>query len=175
MWTIDLTRELKADCDMFDDNEDLVMKAEKLDGMNLSVAVFLFNKAVRGVLASYQPPAEGAVPKTEFFKTLDPDLAVGDFAIVPTQTRHGMTVVRIEEVDVDPPYDADEHADWIIDRVDRGDYEITLAQESKAIKQIKTGAVERRREQLAQDMLAGVKDKVGTLPIFDREDDPAAP
>lgn len=66
--------------------------------MNYTTAVFLINKNVRAVMCNYEPDAEH---KTTMFKTLDTAIRVGDFVIVPTKTRHGMTVSKIVEVDVD--------------------------------------------------------------------------
>ena len=103
--------------------------------MNYSTAIFLINKNVRAVMCNYEPDAPD---KKVMFKTLDMTLKVGDFVIVPTKTRHGMTVSKIVETDVDVDFDSAIPVCWVVAKVDAKDYEITLAQEAEAIQVIKS-------------------------------------
>lgn len=121
--------------------------------MNYSTAVFLINKNVRAVVGTYE--AEDNAPR-QIFKTLDPDIQKGDFVIVPTSTRHKMTVVKIVDIDVDVDFDSGSQMLWIIASVDTVDHEKTLKMEQAAISQIKSAEVRKKRDDLAAALLANV-------------------
>lgn len=125
--------------------------------MNYSTAVFLINKDVRAVVATYE--AEDHAKRTTF-KTLDQTIQVGDFCVVPTDTRHKMTIVKIVDVDVDVDFDRADQMCWIICPVDRDAYEKTLAQEQKAIQVVKSAELRKKRDELREAMF---KDHVETL------------
>lgn len=103
--------------------------------MNYSTAVFLINDRVRAVQGTYE--AGDTAPKT-MFKTFDRALKVGDFALVPTNTRHNMTVVKITDVDVEFDIETHQQVSWIIGRIDLASYEQMQAQEQEAIKTIQS-------------------------------------
>lgn len=92
--------------------------------MDASKIVFLINDQVKLIRVSYEPHNEslGNVPKEAnaylkerlvpeadskkyLFKTLIQDLAVGDYVVVETGTRHGMTVCKVLEIDLDVDFD----------------------------------------------------------------------
>ena len=118
--------------------------------MNYSTAVFLINKNVRAVSATYE---EGEKAGRTIFKTLDAGLAVGDFAIVPTDTRHKMTVVKIVDIDVDVDFDSSAQMQWIIGSVNRHDYEQITMQESQAIAAIKSAELRKKQDDLRAALL----------------------
>jgi hypothetical protein len=122
--------------------------------VNYSTAVFLFKQNVRAVLAIYESDADKANPPRTMFKTFDKTLAIGEFVIVPTSTRHGMTVVRIVDVDVEVDFDSAAVVNWIIGRVDRTDYDKTVAMEAQAIKQIRDAEAKKKRDALRDSLLA---------------------
>jgi hypothetical protein len=130
--------------------------------MNYSTAVFLINKNVRAVLATYE--AEDTAKRT-LFKTLDPTLKAGDFAIVPTDTRHKMTVVKIVETDVDVDFDSPTPVQWIMGKVDRTSYDEMLAQEQQAITVIKSAELRKKRDDLRKAMFADHVETLKALPI----------
>lgn len=130
--------------------------------MNYTTAVFLINKNVRAVLATYE--AEDAAKRT-VFKTLDQTLKVGDFAIVPTDTRHKMTVVKIVETDVDVDFDNATPVAWIMGKIDRTEYDLTLAQEQEAIQVIKSAELRQKRDNLRKAMFADHVETLKALPI----------
>ena len=130
--------------------------------MNYSTAVFLINKYVRAVLATYE--SEDSAKRT-MFKTLDPTIAVGDFVIVPTDTRHKMTVCKIVETDVDVDFDSHALIGWVVGKVDQGGYNTVLAQERDAIDAIKSAELRKKRQDLRDNMLADSLAYIKALPI----------
>lgn len=132
--------------------------------MNYSTAVFLINKNLRAVTATYE--AEENAKRT-LFKTLDQTLTVGDFVVVQTDTRHKMTVCRITEVDVDVDFDSQTRVDWIVGKVDAKAHVETLAQEQAAIQAIKSAELRTKRETLRDSMLANHVEGLKTLAIAD--------
>jgi len=130
--------------------------------MNYTTAIFLINKNVRAVMCNYEPDAEH---KTTMFKTLDPTIKVSDLVIVPTKTRHGMTVSKVVEVDVDVDFDSACLVAWIVCKVDSANYEATLGQEADAVAVIKSAEKTKKRNELAAALLADSKDALKALPI----------
>lgn len=130
--------------------------------MNYTTAIFLINKNVRAMMCNYEPDAEH---KVTMFKTLDPDIKKDDLVIVPTKTRHGFTVSKVVEVDIDPDFDSATPAQWIVCKVDQAAYAVTLAQEESAITIIKSAERNKKRNELASALLADSKDALKALPI----------
>ena len=120
--------------------------------MNYSTALFLFNDKLRAVNVSYDPTCKNE--PLVVFKTLDPDTKPGDFVVVPTETRHKMTVVKVVDVDVDVDFESTVKMEWIIGRVDRASYEETLTQEGRAIAKMKSAEAHKKREELKNAMFA---------------------
>jgi hypothetical protein len=124
--------------------------------MNYSTAVFLINKAVRAVKVSYDRDANNLDKfsgSLTMFKTFDTGVKVGDFVVVPTDTRWHMTVCRVEEVDVEVDLESGATVGWLVGVVDRAAYTEVLAQESAAITAIKSAEKRRRQEELAASLL----------------------
>lgn len=126
--------------------------------MNYSTAIFLISDAARGVMVSYEIGADGKGKQPfRLVKTLDGAVKVGDFVVVETETRHNMTVCRVEEIDVEPDLDATSYIKWIVGRVNLADFDDLKAQETSAIERIKQAEKRKRREELRKDLedLAG--------------------
>ena len=130
--------------------------------MNYTTAIFLINKDVRAILVNYEPHAPDRVT---MFKTLDKTIKKDHYVIVPTHTRHNMTVSKVIEVDVDVDFDNAAPVEWIVARVDRHQYEVTLSQEGDAIAVIKSAEKTKKRNELAAALLADSKDALKALPI----------
>ena len=113
--------------------------------MNHSLAVFLISASVRAVLATYE--AGDDAPRT-MFKTFNDDIKVDDYVIVPTTTRHKMTVVKVVEVDVEPDFDSHHDFDWIVGVVDRASFEEIELQEAAAIEKVKSAERRKKRDEL---------------------------
>ena len=101
--------------------------------MNYSTAIFLINPKARAIAAIYEPDTESRKSPRTIYKTFDQTLSVGDYILVPTETRHKMTVNKVVEVDIDPDLESHTQMNWVIGVVDRVAYDDVLAQEARAI------------------------------------------
>lgn len=123
--------------------------------MNYSTAIFLINSDVRAVSVSYEQDAEGKGIKPFYtFKTFDPDVAKEDYVVIPTGTRHNMTVARVEEVDLEVEVDSTADLKWLVGRVDTAAYEAVVRQEQDAIATIKSAEKRAKQEELKAKLLA---------------------
>jgi hypothetical protein len=130
-------------------------------GMNYSTAVMLINQNIRAITVTYEPDStnHGAAPqKRTVFKTLDKSIAPGDLVIVPTDTRHLTTVVKVDEVDVDVNFESDVQIGWIIDKVSVAGWHTILAEEEKWIDALKASEKRKKREEIKKNMLDLYKD-----------------
>ena len=130
--------------------------------MNYSTAVFLINPNARAILATYE--AGDNAPRT-MFKTFDPAIKVNDLVVVPTQTRHGFTVVKVVAVDVDVDFDSPVKVDWVAARVDLASYADVLTQEAQAIRMMQSAEARKKRNELAAALMADQADTIMALPI----------
>ena len=140
--------------------------------MNYSTAIFLINKHARAVKATYE--AEDNAP-ANVFKTLDPNVSVGDYILVPTNTRHKMTVCKVKEVDVDIDLEAPGEVQWVIGIIDTTMYQQLLAQEAQAIQKIKSAELRKKRDELSKALFADHIEDLKALPIsaINGDDKPA--
>lgn len=121
---------------------------------------------VRAVMATYErdEPAKGFIGPRTMFKTFDKTIKVDDYVIIPTSTRHEMTVVKIVEVDVEVDYNSTAQVGWIVGKVDRVNYQDVVAQENQAIDAVKKGEKAALRRKLMSE-LALSRDEIQALPI----------
>lgn len=132
--------------------------------MNFSTAIFLINPKVRAIAATYEFDDKTA-PRT-IFKTFDQALSVEDYIVVPTNTRHNMTVCKVVEVDIDPDLESHTQMQWVIGTIDKAAYDDVLAQENRAIDLMKAAEKTHAREELRKKMLAHVDEtKLASLQI----------
>jgi hypothetical protein len=117
--------------------------------MNLSTAIFLVNKSVRAVRVSYDAEPNRHNP-ANFFKTFDESLTKGDFVVVPTNTRHGFTVCKVEEIDFVVNFDSHTQYDWIVGKVDKAAYDSIVEQEKTVLDRIAKAEENRKRKELAE-------------------------
>lgn len=142
--------------------------------MNYSTAVFLINKNVRAIACTYEKDTDAKKADRVVHKSLDPDICVGDLVIVETDTRHGMTINRVAEVDVEPDLDSLVHMRWIVGRFDAADHERVKRQEDAAISAIKSAEKNKRREELAKALILD-PERIKTLAIANAGDAPDTP
>ena len=136
--------------------------------MNYSKAIFLISDTIRAVECTYE--AGDDAPRSTF-KTLDPNIEVGQYVVVPTETRHWMTVCRVMAVDTEPDLEGGEEIKWIIGTVDRADFEALKRQEDEAVARIKSAEKRRKRDELRKTMLADMsEDEIKALPIYSGAD-----
>ena len=140
--------------------------------MDPSKIVFLINDKVRLIQVSYDgTPQPGDAAKHYLFKTLEQSLAVDDFVVVETNTRHGLTVCKVVEVDLDVDFDDGQPLKWAFQRVDSAAIELIRAQEGEAMKAAARAELKRKRDQLREgifaehsEMLTGLALTTKTLP-----------
>ncbi|CTQ67207.1 hypothetical protein [Roseibium alexandrii] len=137
--------------------------------MNYSRAVFLINDQLRAIKCTYDEHGTETL-----FKTLDPTIEEGDLVVVPTDTRHGMTVVKVTEVDVDIDIDAPGNVNWIVCPVDQDTHEKNVASEKTAISKIKSAENRRKREQLRDSLFADHQETLKSLELAHMSDDKPA-
>lgn len=115
--------------------------------LNYSKAIFLVNDDVRAIRVNYDPKDPNNLRTV---KTLDVDIAPGDLVVVPTETRHNYTVVRVEEVDVDvDDYEDTEDILWVVTKLDTGAHEKLLKKEQDMVKTMRSAQRRKKREELA--------------------------
>lgn len=128
--------------------------------MNNSTIVLLINDNARAIKATYE---DGHAPG--IFKTLDQTIAVDDLIVVETNTRHGMTVCKVTEVDVDVDFDATAEVKWIVHRIDASAYNDILEQEKDAIAAVHSAERRRKKEMLRDSLFADHQEKLKALSI----------
>jgi len=130
--------------------------------MNYSKTVFLINKNVRAISAQYEPGAEA-----EIFKTLDENVKVGDIVVVPSDTRHRFTTVKVKHVDEDVDIDFDDtvQCKWIVSVVDTEAFESLLDMEKTAIAKVKSAEVRKKRADLSSALFEDNIEELKALPI----------
>lgn len=121
--------------------------------MNYSSAVMLINPNIRAIKVIYESEKENPRQSQYTFKTLDPTIAKDDLVIVPTDTRHGMTVVKVAEVDVEIDFDSNVELKWAVDKVQSENYTTVLEQEAVWIEAIKASEKRKKREELKKSMI----------------------
>lgn len=134
--------------------------------MQNSTIVFLINEDVRAIAAIYEKDG----PKT-LFKTLDPSVEVGDFVVVESSTRHGMTVVEVVEVDVEFNIETQGEMKWIVQAISMNRHEEVLAQEQAAIAAVQSAERARKKRELKAALFADHEDKLKTLALANQSDD----
>jgi hypothetical protein len=133
--------------------------------MEASKIVFLLNESVTAVRAIYEPDAPATQPKSYVFKSFDPQIKVGDLAIVETNTRFGYTVVKIIEVDVDVDLESPTELKWLIQRLDTTGHERMLKDEAAAVEAVNAAARRKKRAELRDMMFKDQAEMVSSLAI----------
>ena len=130
--------------------------------MNYTTAIFLINRNVRAVAAIYE--AGDTAPRT-LFKTLRADLQLGDLCVVPTNTRHNFTVVKLVDLDVDVDFDSQVPMAWIVAKIDQTEHDKIVGQEQAAVAAIKSAEMRKKRDLLRESLLADKLEEIKALPI----------
>lgn len=121
--------------------------------MHDSRKVFLLENEPRCITATYEAGDNAA---TTEFKTFDQDVAVDDYIIVPTDTRHEMTVCKVRAVGIEPDLESSAEMLWVIGRVDRSSYKATIGSEKDFVAAARSAERSRKKKQLKEDFLADV-------------------
>lgn len=141
---------------------------------NYSTAVMLFNPKIRAINIFYNPIEKDPSQSSFTFKSLDPTIETDDLVVIPTDTRHGFTVVKVAEVDVEVDIESDTQLKWIASKLDTRANDAVLLEEGKWIAQMKKGEARKRREEIKKNMEDLYTDEEGaldTLPIASMDSD----
>jgi len=133
--------------------------------MNYNTAIFLINDNVRAIKVTYET---GDNAPREMFKTFDKSIKVDDYVVVPTTTRHNLTVCKVVEVDIDDWMDTSKPIEWIVGRVDVADANYIKDQETLAIAKIKEAEKLKRKRELKDSLEQAMVDNglsLKALPI----------
>jgi hypothetical protein len=139
--------------------------------MNLSTAIFLVNNHCRAISVAYEwcdkdgKAANGAVVKTDVFKTLDPDIRKGDLVIGETTTRHNLCVYKVVETDVEIDLERSDYIPWIVGVVDGSPLSKLRAMEQEMKSKIQEKDKQRKRAELAETMMKDYGEVVRNLAI----------
>lgn len=128
--------------------------------MDNSRIVFLINDTVRAVMAKYEDGASA-----EMFKTFDSTLEVGDLAVVESNTRHNMTVVKVTAIDVDVNFDATTPLKWIVQKIDKPAFDAILTQEGQAVAAVQAAELRRKKEELRKTMFKDHEASIAALTL----------
>ena len=141
--------------------------------MNHSLSVFLINDKARAVRTLYDPAdphnVHKSYTKSSIFKTLDPSIKKDDLVIVPTNTRHKFTVVKVLETDVDVDFDSKEEVLWIVDKLDLTIYNKTLEAEQGSLEIIKSAELRDRKTKLFEAIKLD-QQALAALPLVNAEE-----
>ncbi len=138
--------------------------------MNYSSAVMLINNNIRAVKVTYEPDTERDTKQRYIYKTLDKSLQNGDYVVVPTDTRHNLTVCQVDEINVDVDPDDSTPLKWIVAKVDKAAYDSTLSEEAKWIEALKGAEKDARRKEMAEKMINKYGENLKNLPIANAQD-----
>lgn len=129
--------------------------------MNYSKAIFVTHDNCRALRGTWE--ADG---KTEWFKTFDPNIKVGDICVVPSSTRHKFSTIKITEADASIDLDTNEEVRWIVARIDTASYEAIVEKERQVIDIVRDAETSQRRKALQSAVFANQQEKLAKLPDF---------
>jgi len=131
-----------------------------MSGTNYSTAVMLFNEDIKAISIVYEPDVDGKPKQQRYtFKTLNKDLKKGDLVVIPTDTRHGYTVVLVDAVDVEVDFESSVQLKWIVDKVHVEGYQEILANEAKLVDVMKKSEVRHKKEEIKGKVFSFVKEE----------------
>lgn len=141
--------------------------------MNYSTAIFLISDDVRAVKATYEKWKDHEEDKKHsyIFKTLEQGLKVGDYVVVETDTRHGMTICKISEIDVEPDYDSSYDLKWVVAKVNKEAHDKLLEQEKTAIERVKKAEKTRKRKELRANMMEDAEEDIKKLELYTHKEE----
>ena len=133
--------------------------------MNYSTAVMLINENIRAVKVIYESEEKNPSQTHYLFKTLDTQIEVGDLVTIPTDTRHGLGVVKVTEVNVDVDFESGTQIKWIVDRVSTENNERILVEEKEWIDALIISEKRRKKAELRESLVDTYGDDLEKLPI----------
>ncbi len=124
--------------------------------------VFLLDKEPRCILATYE--TEDNATRYEF-KTWDQATREGDYIVIPTSTRHNMTVCKVVAVDVEPDLQSSIEMQWVIATISLDAHTQNLAAEVQFIDIANKAQRHQMKRELRESALAGVSGDFGNIHV----------
>ena len=145
---------------------------ERTNTMNYTSAVMLINENIRAIHVTYEPEEEGRTPKQRYtFKTMDKTIKEGDMVVIPTDTRHNMTVAKVVDTDVEVDFESSIQLKWLIGKVDEAPYQTILDKENEWVTLLKQSEKRRKREEIKKNVFDMYEDTgFDTLAIAQMDD-----
>ena len=139
--------------------------------MNYSASITLIDERVRVIDVKFVNTAR-ETPKICSYKSLDPNIGVGDLVVVPALYQDGksrFSVAEVVGVDGELEIDSKEiEYKWVVQRVNMSDYNDVLIREKAAIDILRKADRKQRRINLAKTLIdATVIDDVRNLLFID--------
>jgi len=127
--------------------------------MNLTTAIFLVNRDVRGIAVKFGHNMDTTqdIRTAYTYKSLDQTIKKDDLVIVPSGTGHKFTIARVSDVDVDIDYESSIQYKWIAGKFDPQPYEDLLKKEEKVIEVVRKAEFGRKRKELAAALKESVE------------------
>lgn len=125
-----------------------------------SKQVGLINDDVRFLWATYEPNG-----KKELFKTFDKEICVSDILVVPAATRHGLTTVRVTDVDADIDFDGADIAHWVAARVDPEPFLDLVKREENALQTIRAAELRQKRIAMREAIFANQSELLKSIDL----------
>ncbi len=110
-------------------------------------------QAAIGGLADWRDPSNYNPSHLNYFKSFDKGLKVGDYAVVPTDTRWKFTVVRVIEINADFDPETNEQMKWIVGSVELDDHEEILEKENAIISATRRAHREAKKAELRRNLV----------------------
>ncbi|MEK6886649.1 MAG: hypothetical protein AABW88_02345 [Nanoarchaeota archaeon] len=130
--------------------------------MNYSTSLIALNKNIRVIEIAYDDETSmnpyDKKNNRKRFRTLDKTVKIDDLVVIPTQTRHLMTVAKVVEVDCRVDFKSKDEIQWLVTRVPTEDYANVLAKEEEFIDQLQKSEERRVAEELKKNLLEMHKD-----------------
>lgn len=129
--------------------------------MNKTTAIFLVRKDVRCISVSYDKSTDARTGKvvpidTKSFKTVDQTIKPKDFVLIPTDSRWGFTVGRVEAVDLHVDFDSNEQMRWVVNKIDTETFNTMLAAEAAMMDTVADADRKHREMELRTKLFANV-------------------
>lgn len=122
--------------------------------MHDSNRIFLASDTVRAVKGIFETDTNNQpTAKREYFKTFNTTLKVGDLVNVETSTRHGVSVIKIVEIDVDIDIESNEPTRWILGRVETAEYEKFKTMEGDMVSEMKKAELKAKRDDMREKVM----------------------
>jgi hypothetical protein len=133
--------------------------------MNYTTAAMLVNDNIRAIMCAYDVGTD-KVPATSYmFKTLDTSIKVGDLVVVPSDTRHKFTTVKVTDIDVEPDFKSPIQIKWVAAKIDLENYALIHSEEDKMIEAIKASQKLKAKQELKKDLLGLHEEAISNLSI----------